>query len=128
MLGEHVYDDLDRRLAQVDAALRRHYPGEAPGRQPVHTVYVPADRFHTGLVAEWGAAALSTLDKHPPLPFAAALGERVVAKLRREPIEDLRIDFEDGYGVRTDAEEDAAARAAAGALLAGDRPPFVGIR
>src|SRR5262249_54422985 len=44
--------------------------------------------------------------------------EQVEAKLRREPVEDLRVDFEDGYGVRPDAEEDAAARAAAAALPA----------
>ena len=42
--------------------------------------------------------------------------ERVRAKLAREPIEDLRIDFEDGYGTRSDEEEDAAAVAAARAL------------
>ena len=34
----------------------------------------------------------------------------VLAKLTNEPIEDLRVDFEDGYGNRPDAEEDAAAR------------------
>jgi hypothetical protein len=43
--------ELDERLGAVDAALARHYPGERPGRQPVHTVYVPADRFHAGLIA-----------------------------------------------------------------------------
>ena len=51
-----------------------------------------------------------------------------MAKLRREPIEDLRVDFEDGYGVRDDAREDADARAAAAAMRAGPMPPFVGIR
>ena len=38
---------------------------------------------------------------------------RVGEKLDREPIEDYRIDFEDGFGVRSDAEEDAAADNAA---------------
>jgi citrate lyase beta subunit len=128
MLGEDVYDELDRRLAPVDAALRRDYPGEAPGRQPVHTVYVPADRAGPDVVAQWRDAALAALDGYPPLPFAQELRERVLAKLVREPIEDLRVDFEDGYGTRTDAEEDAAARAAARVLTAADRPPFVGIR
>ena len=33
---------LDERLADADAALRTRYPGARPGRQPVHTVYVPA--------------------------------------------------------------------------------------
>jgi citrate lyase beta subunit len=94
----------------------------------VHTVYVPADRFGADTVAQWRAAALAALDEHGPLP-----GETddawLRAKLAREPIEDLRIDFEDGYGVRPDADEDSAARAAGSALreMAG-RPPFVGIR
>ena len=34
---------------------------------------------------------------------------RVVDKLKREPIEDYRLDFEDGYGTRPDAEEDGHA-------------------
>ena len=34
--------------------------------------------------------------------FAATIRERVVAKLQREPVEDFRIDFEDGYGNRPD--------------------------
>jgi citrate lyase beta subunit len=128
MLGQDVYDELDRRLAPVDAALRHAYPGEAPGRQPVHTVYVPASLVTEDLVPQWSGAALRALDGNPPLPFAPELYERVVAKLRREPIEDLRIDFEDGYGTRSDAEEDRAARDAARVLRSIDRPPFVGIR
>ena len=42
--------ELDTRLAVVDALLAARYPGERAGRQPVHTVYVPADRFHSDLV------------------------------------------------------------------------------
>ncbi|HMP88673.1 MAG TPA: phosphoenolpyruvate kinase [Kiritimatiellia bacterium] len=58
--------------------------------------------------------------------------ERVVEKLKREPVEDFRIDFEDGYGNRPDAEEDrqaaiAAAEVAKGMKL-GSLPPFIGIR
>ena len=128
MLGEDAYADVDGLLGPADERLREWYPGERPGRQPVHTVYVPADRFHPGIVAEWSAAARSALDTHPPLPFPEELRDRVLAKLEREPIEDLRIDFEDGYGVRDDAEEDAAARAAAAALRSGPMPPFVGLR
>jgi citrate lyase beta subunit len=120
--------ELDRRLGPVDAELRRRYPGERGGRQPVHTVYVPADRCHAGLVAQWGAAALAALRDNPPLPYPDELHERVVDKLRTEPIEDLRIDFEDGYGVRDDDAEDAAARTAAGALRTGLGTPFAGLR
>jgi citrate lyase beta subunit len=128
-LAPETYAELDRSLAPVDAALGRRYPGQAPGRQPVHTVYVPADKFHSGLVSEWGQLALAALRRHPPLPFDEELADRVTAKLAREPIEDLRIDFEDGYGVRPDEEEDRAVGSAAAALAAlAGRPPFVGIR
>jgi citrate lyase beta subunit len=92
----------------------------------VHTVYVPADRI-AGF-RQWGELALAALDRYPPLPFPAELAGRVRAKLATEPIEDLRIDFEDGYGVRDDDQEDAAVREAAAVLADGPRPPFVGIR
>jgi citrate lyase beta subunit len=117
---------LDARLSDVDAGLDAR-PG-VPRRQPVHTVYVPADAVTPGLAAAWGSAALAALRAHSPLPFPAALRERVEAKLAREPVEDLRVDFEDGYGERGDTAEDAAARASAAALAAGPLPPFVGLR
>jgi citrate lyase beta subunit len=128
MLSEDVYRALDQRLAEVDGQLRREYPGEAAGRQPVHTVYVPADRFHADLIADWRDQALDALRAHPPLPFPESMRDRVLAKVKREPVEDLRVDFEDGYGARDDAREDADARAAAAAMRTGSMPPFVGIR
>ncbi|MFE9693873.1 DUF6986 family protein [Micromonospora sp. NPDC005806] len=127
-LPEGVYAELDGRLAPVDATLRARYPGGRGRRQPVHTVYVPADRVRPGLIDKWGAAALRALTEHPPLPFAAELADRVIRKLRREPIEDLRIDFEDGYGVRDDDSEDTAARSSVAALREGRMPPFLGLR
>jgi hypothetical protein len=39
--------------------------------------------------------------------FAWTIYQKTIDKLKREPIEDFRIDFEDGYGIRTDAEEDS---------------------
>ena len=64
--------------------------------------------------------------------FAETIYERVREKLSREPVEDFRIDFEDGYGTRPDAEEDghaeSAAREVAKGLAAGTLPPFLGIR
>lgn len=123
-----VYAELDARLGPVDAELSRRYPGPADGRQPVHTVYLPADRMHPGVVREWGTSALAALAAHPPPPYAEDLHARVVCKLDREPIEDLRIDFEDGYGVPGDDVEDAAARAAATALRAAGPLPFAGLR
>lgn len=125
-LTDDDYAVLDDRLAAHDAHLRDRYPGDRAGRQPVHTVYLPADKI-SGF-REWGAQALAALDQHTPLPFPAALEERVRAKLATEPIEDLRVDFEDGYGLRDDDQEDAAVKQAAAVLLDGPRPPFVGLR
>jgi citrate lyase beta subunit len=70
--------------------------------------------------------------KNPPAFLAYTLYQRIREKLRREPVEDLRIDFEDGYGNRPDEEEDGHAAAAAAELSAGMNsgalPPFIGIR
>jgi hypothetical protein len=70
--------------------------------------------------------------QNPQAWLAFTVHDRVLAKLRREPVEDFRIDFEDGYGARSDAEEDATAIAAAGevarAHAEGLLPPFIGIR
>jgi len=127
VLPESVLADLDRRLAASDAARAAAYPGEPAGRQPVHTVYVPADRVRPGVVAEWGAAALAALDG-VDLPALTGLDPepmpRVLAKLAAEPVEDLRVDAEDGY---RGGEEDRDVVAAAEAL-AGDPPAFFGIR
>jgi len=143
-LPDEALDELDRRLAPADADLAARYPGDSGARQPVHTVYVPADRMAAGLPADWGARALTALAANAPT--AAALAEAtgldpdlvgrvlpaVLAKLEREPVEDLRIDFEDGYGPRPPAEEDShalgAARALAGALAGPAAPPFAGLR
>jgi len=134
MIPEHLLSELDRRLAPVDAARLAAYPGESSTRQPVHTCYVPADAVVPGLVGHWGEAALAALDEHglPDLALPAALVEevlpRVRAKLAAEPVEDLRVDAEDGYRGSPDAE-DGDVRAAAAVLAAEPGlPPFVGIR
>ncbi|PRY47740.1 citrate lyase beta subunit [Geodermatophilus tzadiensis] len=137
MLDDAVYAELDRRLAPVDAARRAAWPGERPRRQPVHTCYVPADAVVPGVAAAWGAAALAALDEHglPDLGYPAALLDevlpRVRAKLAAEPVEDLRVDAEDGYRGRPEDEDDDVRRAAAAVaadLAAGTAPPSVGIR
>lgn len=139
MAVEGLFDELDRRLAAADAALAADYPGDRGVRQPVHTVYVPADRYDAGTVGTWAAEARAVLDRHAasaaeladvlelPPELTEDVYERVRAKLEREPIEDLRIDFEDGYGTRPDDDEDAAALATAQAL-AGSATPFHGLR
>jgi len=64
--------------------------------------------------------------------FAWTLYQRVREKLEREPVEDFRIDFEDGFGNRPNEEEDRFAAAAASELAAGmaagSLPPFIGLR
>ncbi|MGA8248045.1 MAG: aldolase [Nocardioides sp.] len=137
-LASELTAELDVRLADADRSLLAGYPGERPGRQPVHTVYVPADAFTDDLAPQWGRRALSILDDHGRL-FEAVVGDPAAAivslvrdKLAAEPVEDLRIDFEDGYGARPDGEEDehvaTACAALARAQANGTAPPFVGIR
>ncbi|HKG48285.1 MAG TPA: hypothetical protein VKB02_16225 [Pyrinomonadaceae bacterium] len=64
--------------------------------------------------------------------LAQTIYRRVIEKLEREPVEDFRIDFEDGYGNRPDDEEDGHAVAAAAEVAEGMKkgtlPPFIGIR
>jgi citrate lyase beta subunit len=143
-IADRLADLLDERLAGADAELAARYPGDPGTPQPVSTVYVPADRFTWDTHRTWGDAAVCLLDEHAPTAAALAaatqvpldlVGEvhdRVRDKLVREPVEDLRVDFEDGYGVRPDGDEDAAACAAATALVAAaaaqDGPRWIGIR
>jgi citrate lyase beta subunit len=142
-------------LQQANAEFAGDYPGETGQRQPVHTVYGGAHLFKSDTPQRLGALALRSLEQFAPdaptlaravglLPddertedepaglLARTIYERVEEKLRREPVEDFRIDFEDGYGNRPDAEEDghaeAAAREVARALEAGTLSPFIGIR
>lgn len=133
-LGRHA----DTRLADTDELVRGPWANPVTWRQPVHTVYVPAhlmtgDRRDPEIARTWGDAALAALAAHGsatdlalelgvPEQDAATVGALTVAKLRREPIEDLRIDFEDGFTQRgvpaeeKDADEDARAAEAAGIL------------
>lgn len=72
------------------------------------------------------------LEENKAARLAQSIYDRVSEKLRREPVEDFRIDFEDGYGNRTDEEEDGHAAAAAievaEGIENGTLPPFIGIR
>src|SRR5215210_6689016 len=67
-----------------------------------------------------------------PAWLAHTIYARVLDKLKREAVEDFRIDFEDGYGNRPDAEEDGHAAAVGAALADGlarrTLPPFIGLR
>jgi citrate lyase beta subunit len=147
MADDPVLRDVDSALPQAVEAYRawaRANPGDPPSRQPVHTVYGGADLFRANTPRRLGELALRSLETYAPDPpsLAAAIGlepgfaerirDRVVAKLEAEPVEDFRIDFEDGFGNRSDEEEDAAAEAAGREVARGleeaTLPPFLGLR
>ncbi|HZD05551.1 MAG TPA: hypothetical protein VE173_11545, partial [Longimicrobiales bacterium] len=133
------------RLRERSAALAADYPGAGPGRQPVHTVYGGAHLFRANTAAKLGELARRSLDEFAPDPatladatgipsdeLAGQVYPRVLEKLEEQPVEDFRLDFEDGYGTRPDEEEDghavSAARQVAAGMEEGTLPPYVGIR
>ncbi len=139
----HVFEALDA-LIEPNNTLLAANPGDAIDRQPVHVVYGGAHLFKAHTAARLGELARAHFREHAPTPealaalmglapaLAATVHANVAAKLEREPVEDYRIDFEDGYGARPGPEEDRAAIAAAyevaAGLSAGSLPPFIGIR
>jgi len=141
---DDAWADLLERARRAAAENRRRFPGDLGARQPLETLYVPADRVSATTTVEFGTEALRLLDAHAadPASFEVAFGvgagiaertrARVRAKLERAPVEDLRVDFEDGYGARPDDEEDRHAEAAARAVEAlragGTAPPSFGLR
>lgn len=139
-------EKISAALRDANQAFMRHYPGESNRRQAVHTVYGGAHLFKADSPQKLGAVALRSLQEYAPdaKNLADVLGtagdeqlarkvyDRVVEKLNREPVEDFRLDFEDGYGNRPDAEEDGHAASSAAevarGLKANSLPPFIGIR
>jgi citrate lyase beta subunit len=135
---------LSEVLTAANREFARTHPGESGVRQPVHTVYGGAHLFRRDVCRKMGALAEHALDENASDAAALALAigipprladtiyTRVVEKLRREPVEDFHIDFEDGFGVRSNAEEDAAAdrcsEETAAAMEEGTLPAFFGIR
>jgi citrate lyase beta subunit len=132
-------------LSHANAAFAARHPGDGGGRQPVHTVYGGAHLFQADTALRLATHAQRALERYAPdaTTLAAALGlpggelgerihKRVREKLRREAVEDFRVDFEDGYGTRPDGEEDDHATAVAEEMAKGARgnslPPFLGIR
>jgi hypothetical protein len=145
--AEHSFEpdeiaNIGATLSDANKAFMRHYPGESNRRQAVHTVYGGAHLFRADSAQKLGTVALRSLEEYAPdaKTLADAIGidasekiyARIVEKLRREAVEDFRLDFEDGYGNRSDEEEDGHAASAAGevarGLAAGTLPPFIGIR
>jgi len=136
--------DILDALAQANRKFSSVYPGDRPSRQPVHTVYGGAQLYKAETTKRLGELAIASMNVFAPTPSELASGVgfrpdlaevvygRVKAKLEREAVEDFRIDFEDGFGARPDAEEDDVAERAAAelarAMKEGLAPPFIGIR
>ncbi|MDQ0736517.1 DUF6986 family protein [Arthrobacter agilis] len=141
-LSDAVHAHIDDTLAATDRSLEHDYPGDSGSRQPIHTVYLPADRFDTSTLTAWGAQALEAVGTRgmnhvcelvgAPEGLRRQIADKVNVKLLAEPIEDLRLDFEDGYGPRGDDEEDfhaaQAAQRVSDAVSAQKCSDFVGIR
>ncbi len=130
-------------LNPANLAFMALHPGDPPRRQPAHVVYGGGHLFRADTAARLGEVARRALAEYAPDAgaldqalglgaMAAAVYARVTDKLTREPVEDFRIDFEDGYGNRPDADEDRdvanAAREVAKGHQAGTLPEFIGLR
>lgn len=144
-LDTKFLEDATEALAEANLAFAAAHPGDGPGRQPVHTVYGGAQLFAFDTAPKIGRVAQKAMDDYAPdagalgtalgigdHPALATIDTRVREKLAREAVEDFRIDFEDGYGNRLDAEEDHHAGVVASQLTRGiserTLPPFIGMR
>lgn len=134
-------------LDEADQDLARWSVLDTGGRVPVHTLYGGAHLFRADITRRVSEVALRAMDEHLwdaaqfahafdlsglPNDLVRRVHDRVREKLLRQPVEDLRVDFEDGYGVRADDEEDRHALALgaelAHAMRLGTLPPWCGIR
>lgn len=139
-------EQLFHSLSQANNTFNEIYPGDRSDRQPVHTLYGGANLFKSDAPIALGNRALEILETYAPnhevfgkafgltggTDFSKRIYDKVVAKLKSEAIEDFRIDFEDGYGNRSNEEEDATAVSTAKEVAKGMREktlsPFIGIR
>lgn len=93
--------------------------------QPTYTLYGGADRFSPETPTKMLFLARKWLKEYPWLNEVA---KRKVERRLARPLEDFRIDFEDGYGRRGDEEEDAHAQAVALALPQAQDYRRIGLR
>lgn len=106
---------IDAVLSAVDVELDRAYPGDRAEKQPAHTVYVSAADVDADTPSDWGQRASAIADEASGVVAdldRTGIASLVRARLHSQPIEDLRIDLEDGYGWRPDVVEDRDARSA----------------
>ena len=136
--GAHLFkSDSARKLGELSIrSLDEYAPNFSifaralglPGSNKLPESIADAER----LTRRFGTDASAIKDANPAAHLALTVYERVRRKLEREALEDFRIDFEDGYGNRPDAEEDKqaeiAAKETALGMQNGTLSPFVGIR
>ncbi len=139
-------DQLFDHLKKANTTFQKIYPGDRSERQPVHTLYGGANLFKYDAAKALGQRALEIFETYAPdaktfgtifgldtkSDFSSKIYQKVIAKLKTEAIEDFRIDFEDGYGNRSNQEEDETAAFAAKEVAKGIKEktlsPFIGIR
>lgn len=135
--------ELANRAMSLDANMaksKHHF------HQPIHVMYGGAHLFSEKTFEKIASLAIQSFDyaakDHKALmsitnetwgeSFSADVYNRVQRKLATAPVEDYRVDFEDGYGVRSDDEEDRHAKAAAHTMMAvvgkTHSPPNIGLR
>ncbi len=145
-ISETQKEQLFNKLKEANTEFQQIYPGDRTERQPVHTLYGGANLFKYDAAAALGRRALEIFETYAPNAtvfgkvfgmdtqsgFSDKIYNKVIAKLKAEAIEDFRIDFEDGYGNRSNEEEDATAVSTALEVAKGMKekslPPFIGIR
>jgi len=145
-LSEKSLKDVYSHIAKGNKDYKKVYPGESIERQPVTTVYGGAQLFKSNTTQRIGELGLKAFKEYIPNAhvLATILGwkqndelneiiyEKIEDKLTREGVEDFRIDFEDGFGIRPDAEEDDTAERCANEVWKGMQEntlsPFIGIR
>lgn len=145
-LSEKNLKEIYQKISKGNKEYRKVYPGESLERQPVTTVYGGAQLFKSNTTVRIGELALKAYKEYIPNAnvLAAILGwnqkddlneviyEKIEEKLKREAVEDFRIDFEDGFGIRPDKEEDETAVNCANEVWKGMQEntlsPFIGIR
>jgi citrate lyase beta subunit len=139
-------DQLFEQLKKANTQFQKIYPGDRSERQPVHTLYGGANLFKYDAARALGERSLEIFQTYAPdaetfgkvfglgnkSDFSSKIYHKVIAKLKSEAIEDFRIDFEDGYGNRSNEEEDETAAFAAKEVARGMKEntlsPFIGIR
>jgi citrate lyase beta subunit len=140
-------ENILENLGKANAKLRQQYPGPSFEKQPIHTVYGGAHLFKSNTALKLSETALKHFLTYAPNVESLMDGlcldprkekqvtlayERTIQKLKNQGVEDLRIDFEDGFGLRSNEEEDRFAKQASQELYLGHQnqilSPMIGIR